>query len=53
MTDKGYFFSVQQMKKILKSKEKNKQIILKILMLAIPVSMKDEISKQKPFFSQL
>lgn len=41
------------MKEILKGKKQNKQIILKILMLTIPVSMKDKSREQKPFLSQL
>lgn len=41
------------MKKILKIKKYNKQIILKILMLAILMNVMVEISKQKQFLSPL
>lgn len=41
------------MKKMLKSKKQNKQIILKILIVAIPASMKDKNQWKKPFLSQL
>lgn len=53
LADKGYFICVQQMKKILKLKKYNKEIILKILMLAVPMSVKVKISKQKQFLSPL
>lgn len=41
------------MKKILKLKKYNKEIILKILMLAVPMSVKVKISKQKQFLTPL